>query len=471
MGLYRPLGRFMIRNSEPPLHSAVKLRLLTGFTHQSPTWEHKCHCDDLPWRSSLTYAQNEQLSLATTHGHRRSKIRVASLSQFLRNIAGCFVSEWLSRSLKLLHLAPWCYWIIRSLEPRDTRRCALSSLSFLGPQSAAWRSFPPTKGTKRFYSCDSGSRAPATSVSNGSVRTTRTAVSVDQCSAGFIKSQKTVLEASVTSKQVSSSSQTIKQSAAKYWSHILHKNKDGKDITIHYCKTLEDTEKIAHHFLSDTVIGLDLEWKSQASATDSIQNNVSLIQLANHDRIALFQISLFSPGSTLKDLVSPTLKHILENPAITKTGVAIKADCTRLRKYLGIHARSIFELSHLHKLVKYCHTSPGLINKRPVSLTEQVKEHFGLPMVKDDDVRCGNWAVPLSSRQIHYAAADAYAGYQLFRTMDAKRRALVPVPPLPAHAELNLPIRLIASAGLDSVEKSDDELVDSPRKTKCSQSI
>lgn len=39
------------------------------------------------------------------------------------------------------------------------------------------------------------------------------------------------------------------------------------------------------------------------------------------------------------------------------------------------------------------------------------------------------------------AAADAYASYQLFVIMDAKRRALDPVPPLPAHDELNLSIR------------------------------
>ncbi|KAL2860878.1 3'-5' exonuclease [Aspergillus lucknowensis] len=206
-----------------------------------------------------------------------------------------------------------------------------------------------------------------------------------------------------------------------------------------------------------------MEWKAQARALDSIQDNVSLIQLASSDRIALFQISRFVPGNTLKDLVSPTLKRILESPNITKVGVAAKADSSRLRKFLGIDARAIFELSHLHRLVKYYHSNPALINKRVVRLNEQVEEHFGLPLEKDDDVRCSNWASPLTYRQVQYAAADAYACYQLFHTMDAKRMALDPLPPLPAHAELDRPIRLVDedSMNLDPADHQDTESVKS----------
>lgn len=40
------------------------------------------------------------------------------------------------------------------------------------------------------------------------------------------------------------------------------------------------------------------------------------------------------------------------------------------------------------------------------------------------------------------AASDSYAGLQLYHAMEAKRKAIQPTPPCPAHAELNLPIRL-----------------------------
>ncbi|KAL2858726.1 ribonuclease H-like domain-containing protein [Aspergillus pseudodeflectus] len=227
----------------------------------------------------------------------------------------------------------------------------------------------------------------------------------------------------------------------QFWSHRLFKSQTGDDVVVHYCQTLESTERVAQLFLNDTVLGFDMEWQPEATSSDKIQNNVSLIQLAGRDRIALFQIALFSPGETIKDLVAPTLKRILESPDITKTGVAVKSDSTRLRTHLGINPRGIFELSHLYRLVKYYNT-PSLINKKLVGMSKQVDEHFGVPLRKDPFVRCSNWSSPLTEDQIHYAAADAYAGYQLFCIMDAKRKAMSPTPPLPAHAELNLPIRM-----------------------------
>ncbi|OGM45647.1 putative 3-5 exonuclease [Aspergillus bombycis] len=231
--------------------------------------------------------------------------------------------------------------------------------------------------------------------------------------------------------------------AHKFWSHRLYKSPDGKDIVVHYCKTLESAETIARMFSDDPILGLDIEWKANASAADGILKNVSLIQLASSRRIALFHIAMFRPARSVEDLVPPTLKRILESPDITKAGVSIKADCTRLRKYVGIDTRAIFELSHLYKLLKYSQSDPGLINKRTVNLSAQVEEHFGVPLAKDAEVRCSDWASALDYAQVHYAAADPFACVCLFNTMNEKRMALDPMPPLPAHAELNLPIRIV----------------------------
>ncbi|KAL4930716.1 ribonuclease H-like domain-containing protein [Aspergillus undulatus] len=226
----------------------------------------------------------------------------------------------------------------------------------------------------------------------------------------------------------------------QWFSHKQFKNQEGKDISVHYCQTLDITEKVAQLFLNETVLGFDMEWQAAATTFDSIQDNVSVIQIASRDRIAIFHIAKFTPCSKLEELVSPTLKRIIEDPNILKCGVAIKGDCTRLRKFLGIHARGTFELSHLHKLITWCYTRPTMINKFRVKLTELSEMHLGLQLAKDLDVRCSDWRKTLSSTQAHYAAADAFVGYKLFEVMDAKRKALKPVPPLPAHDELDLPI-------------------------------
>lgn len=186
----------------------------------------------------------------------------------------------------------------------------------------------------------------------------------------------------------------------QFWSHSSQQSPNGRKLIVHYCRSLQSTEEAVQHFLASKVIGFDMEWKAQASGWDSIQSNVSVIQIANEERIALFQVALFKPARSLDDLVSPSLKRLVESPDVIKVGVSIKADCTRLRKYLGIDARATFELSHLYKLIKYGKDNPKLVNKRGVNLSEQINEHFGLPLEKSDDVRCGDWTRALSYRQV-----------------------------------------------------------------------
>ncbi|KAJ5677304.1 uncharacterized protein N7477_002937 [Penicillium maclennaniae] len=265
-------------------------------------------------------------------------------------------------------------------------------------------------------------------------------------------------EDELPSTQISSSvlnGKAKSQITPSFWTHSDQRAPNGQKIVVHYCKTLESTEEISKLFLDSKVIGFDMEWKAQAFATDTIQNNLSLIQIANEDRIALFQIALFKPARGLEDFVAPTLRRILESPAITKVGVAIKADSTRLRKFLGIEARSIFELSHLFKLIKHGLANPKLVNKRSVNLSEQMEEHFGMPLEKSEDVRCGDWTRSLNYRQVQYAATDPYACLCLFNVMERRRESMVPVPPRPAHAELNQPI--VIPSG-DLVRSGDKEV-------------
>jgi hypothetical protein len=186
------------------------------------------------------------------------------------------------------------------------------------------------------------------------------------------------------------------------------------------------------------IVAADIEWKPNASPASGIKDNASLIQIACENRIALFHIALFKE-KTPDELLPAALKSILEDPKILKVGVAILSDCTRLNKYLGIEARGLIELSHLHKLVTYAATEPRLVNKHLVALARQVEQHLLLPLAKGP-VRESDWSKELNYDQVSYAAADAYASFRLFDQLEFKRKNMKPVPPRPAFAELKLPI-------------------------------
>ncbi|KAL8997405.1 MAG: hypothetical protein Q9188_006332 [Gyalolechia gomerana] len=178
-----------------------------------------------------------------------------------------------------------------------------------------------------------------------------------------------------------------RSSRSAYWQYTLYRGPKREKVMVHYCKRLETTERISKLFLNESVIGFDIEWKPAATVKDGIRKNVATIQIASEERIALFHIARFSKGDSVEDLVAPSFKQIMESPSITKVGVSVKSDCTRLRKFMNIDSRGLFELSHLYKLVKFASDDVKKINKKLVSLATQVEEHLMLPMYKDENTQ------------------------------------------------------------------------------------
>lgn len=255
-------------------------------------------------------------------------------------------------------------------------------------------------------------------------------------------------------------------SSGSFWSYDMYRGPGGDEggretetkVKVHYCKSAHTAERVCQYFLNEKVIGFDLEWSTESYRSTSPRKNVSLIQLASQSRVALLHVALFPSKD---DLVPPTLKRIMEDSEITKTGVWIKGDCTRLRKYLGIESKGVFELSHLFRQVKYTRNGRhDLINKRLVSLADQVKETMHLPMFKGQDVRSSDWSKALAMDQIVYSASDAYAAVHLYAMLNHQRQKLDPMPPLPFHVEHNQPIPLapgLESSSSDEAENSEEE--------------
>lgn len=226
---------------------------------------------------------------------------------------------------------------------------------------------------------------------------------------------------------------------ASFWSSNLYRGPEDKKVLVHYCKTKEVAERVAQYFVGEKVVGFDIEWKPWVHPL-SIKKNVSLIQLACEDRIALFHVALFTE-QTAAQLMPPTLKAILESPEVYKVGVAVKGDFSRIVKFLDVEPQGVFELSRLYNLVEYSVADPSKVSNKLVGLAAQVQRHLQLPLYKGGDladdpedtynVRSSDWSLPLNHQQIHYAAADAYAGFRLYDVLEEKRKQLKPVPPRP----------------------------------------
>lgn len=230
-----------------------------------------------------------------------------------------------------------------------------------------------------------------------------------------------------------------KNSTAAYWTYKLYKNSAGETPLIHYCQKFEQAQEQARRFLDEPVLGFDLEWEPNSKAK-TIKQNVSLIQIAAENKIGLFHIARFV-GDRPDDLMPPALRDILESDKIIKAGVNVASDSTRLSKWLGLNMKGLFELSHLYKVVNYSHNNRSAIDKKPLKLAEQVQQALLLPM-KKDDVRVSNWSKRLNLQQIEYSASDAYAGYQLYHTLESKRKEMLPRPPRPALWEAQQPLVL-----------------------------
>ncbi|KAI1332033.1 ribonuclease H-like protein [Xylariaceae sp. FL0255] len=239
-----------------------------------------------------------------------------------------------------------------------------------------------------------------------------------------------------------------------FWSFTQYRRtaEDGslETVKVHYCRSKQKMEEVCQkYFMNEKLLGFDLEWVPESSKRDGVKRNVSLIQIASPSRIALFHVALFA---NMGNLVAPSFKAIMENPEVTKIGVAIKGDATRLRNFLFIDSRGLMELSHLYKLVTYSSNKQyKLINKKLVTLAAQVEEYLHLPLFKGQGVRSSDWSRPLDMDQILYSASDAYASLHLYATLEHHRKQLDPCPPTPHHAELNIPIRLADGVDIDDV--------------------
>uniref|UniRef100_A0A8C5MVB8 DNA 3'-5' helicase n=1 Tax=Leptobrachium leishanense TaxID=445787 RepID=A0A8C5MVB8_9ANUR len=173
------------------------------------------------------------------------------------------------------------------------------------------------------------------------------------------------------------------------------------------------SELIRTELAEEAVLGFDIEWP--ALFTKGKNGKVALIQLCVSERKCyLFHVSAMSG-------FPKGLKRLLENESVRKVGVGIEGDQWKLMSDCDIKLKGFIELADLANQKLKC--------TERWSLNGLVKHLFKKQLLKDKSVRCSKWDIcPLTEEQKFYAAADAYAGLQIYEkleNMDEQEKVLL----------------------------------------------
>jgi ribonuclease D len=163
-------------------------------------------------------------------------------------------------------------------------------------------------------------------------------------------------------------------------------------------RNLEQCELIREELFQAAVLGFDSESKPTFRVGE-VQTGPHLIQLATLDKAYLFQIN---------DEILEFLKPVFASRDQIKVGFGLKNDAHLFRKK-GIELNSVLELSK-------CFRAFGFNN--PMGVKNAIALLFQQQFPKSKKISTSNWATKrLSSAQISYAAADAYACVVIFEEL------------------------------------------------------
>lgn len=165
---------------------------------------------------------------------------------------------------------------------------------------------------------------------------------------------------------------------------------------VHLANDLESCKKLVQTLCNEKVLGFDIECKPNFKKGPN--NPPALLQLSTAEHAYLFRLH---PVMKLDGLI-----EILENPAIVKTGVALKDDLNNLQKIQAFEPSGFEDIAKIAQTLKIEQT--GLRNLTAIFFKHRLSKSAQL----------SNWEKqPLSPAQINYAATDAWISRQLYMIM------------------------------------------------------
>lgn len=177
---------------------------------------------------------------------------------------------------------------------------------------------------------------------------------------------------------------------------------EGRAPAVAYTRNYEEAEELLECLPLGHALGFDMEWNFEPDTRRSYKT--ALVQICSPSLILIIQLS------ALKRL-PPRLRALLEDRDTIKTGVAIRADCSKLQRDYGVQANGVLELSTFARRVQVDYWKPqkrvGLI-----SLQELCRIYLERHLIKDA-TRTSNWERELNAKQVEYAASDTYVGLEI----------------------------------------------------------
>ena len=166
--------------------------------------------------------------------------------------------------------------------------------------------------------------------------------------------------------------------------------------------TEADADKAVEYLKTQQIVGVDTE--TRPSFKRGTTHKVALLQIATADTCFLFRLNRIGMPASLQDfLMSDTLK----------IGLSLKDDFMMLRRRKNMHA----EEGNWIELQDYV----GRFGIEDRSLQKIFANLFGQKISKNQ--RLSNWeAETLTEGQMKYAATDAWACVEIYRSLEEMER-------------------------------------------------
>jgi ribonuclease D len=151
---------------------------------------------------------------------------------------------------------------------------------------------------------------------------------------------------------------------------------------------------------SAKVVGFDTESKP-TFAKGEVSTGPHIVQLATANHCYLFQVH--------NAVGLPVLLELLQSKAVLKVGFGLSSDREQIQSKLGVELAGVLDLDTVFRKLGYRNTA-GV--RAAVAIVLNQKFH------KSKRVSTSNWGLSvLQSRQLLYAANDAYAALKVWEKL------------------------------------------------------